>query len=297
MTTTGMNLAEVRHLAEQLDHGAERLRSVVSTVDGRVTHSSWVGPQADRFKHEWWPGHRQMILQAADHIQGLARSARNNADEQERASGTGAGQPTAASGKGWTDAAISALGAGAATAAALGRRAAQMAPGILGGAGRFAQGLNRDLEWISRANSWAEIANSKFLRNPNLPVSNLLHDVLGDGRIKFIGSTMTVISVAAHSYETYQDFRSGDYYEGTLDAIDTIADPFRGAGPVGWLATGTIETWTDVARQGREVDWSEGVPWGSMNPFDADDRNNVLIPTAKETGRELVKILWEDWAP
>jgi hypothetical protein len=43
MTTTGMNLAEVRHLAEQLDHGAERLRSVVSTVDGRVTHSTAAG--------------------------------------------------------------------------------------------------------------------------------------------------------------------------------------------------------------------------------------------------------------
>jgi uncharacterized protein YukE len=89
MATTGMNLAEVRQLAEQLRGGAERLRAIVSTVDGRVTHSSWVGPTADRFKYDWWPGHRQMLLQAADHIQGLGQSARNNADEQERTSGIG----------------------------------------------------------------------------------------------------------------------------------------------------------------------------------------------------------------
>lgn len=280
MTTTGMNVAEVRHLADQLRQGAELLRGIISAVDGRVTHSSWDGEDADRFRDEWWPGHRQRLLEAADRIQGLAQSATNNADEQERVSGSDAGGRSAALG--------APAGAGAAVAGAL---------GVLGAAGRLAQGLNRDLEWFSRAKSWADIANSKFLRNPNLPVSNLLNDVLGDGRIKFIGNTMTGISIAAHGFETYQDFKSGDYYEGTLDAIDTIADPFRGKGPVAWLATGTIETWTDVARAGREVDWSEGVPWGSMNPFDADDRNNVLIPTAKDVGRELVNILWEDWAP
>jgi hypothetical protein len=82
-----MNMAEVRHMVDQLRMGAERLRGVVSAVDGRVTHSSWHGRDADEFKHQWWPGHRQQLLNAADSLQGLAQSASNNADDQERASG------------------------------------------------------------------------------------------------------------------------------------------------------------------------------------------------------------------
>jgi hypothetical protein len=86
MAVSGMNLAEVRHLADQLNRAAEQLRTSVSIVDGRVHGSSWAGHDADQFKHSWWPGHRQLLLHAADSLQGLAASARNNADEQERAS-------------------------------------------------------------------------------------------------------------------------------------------------------------------------------------------------------------------
>jgi hypothetical protein len=90
MVTTGMNLTEVRALAARLQQVGEQLRHVVSSVDGRVAHSTWHGPDAERFKHEWWPGHRSMLLRAADSVQGLGRSAGNNADEQERASANSA---------------------------------------------------------------------------------------------------------------------------------------------------------------------------------------------------------------
>ena len=87
MITSGMNVAEVRHLSQQLRQGADRLRAVVSTVDGRVTYSSWEGPQAQRFRQEFWPARRSQLLHAAEALQGLAQSASKNADEQERASG------------------------------------------------------------------------------------------------------------------------------------------------------------------------------------------------------------------
>ena len=86
MATTGMNPAEVRRMADQLRQAADRLRNVVSTVDARVARSSWVGPQADRFRRQAWPGNRKRLLLAADGLSGLARSAWNNADEQERVS-------------------------------------------------------------------------------------------------------------------------------------------------------------------------------------------------------------------
>jgi hypothetical protein len=285
MAVSGMNLAEVRHLADQLNRAAEQLRTSVSIVDGRVHGSSWAGHDADQFKHSWWPGHRQLLLHAADSLQGLAASARNNADEQERASGASA-HPSAGQGVG----PIAAVAGGLRVVGAAGSQ-------LLDGAAGLSRSLADGYEWMGHAKSWAEIADSKVLRNPDLPVSNLLHDVLGDGRIQLVGHAMDGLSIAANGFETVQDFRSGDYYEGTLDAIDTVADPFKGKGLLGWLATGTIETWTDAARLGRDVDWSQGVPWGSMNPFDADDLNGVLIPTAKDVGQGLAKLLWEDWVP
>lgn len=92
MTTTGMNLAEVRRLADRLGQAAEQLRHTVSSVDGHLANTSWAGHDADVFKHQWWPGHRQRLLVAAERMGGLGRSAANNADAQERASspdGTG----------------------------------------------------------------------------------------------------------------------------------------------------------------------------------------------------------------
>jgi hypothetical protein len=82
-----MNVAEVRQLAAHLRQGADRLRAVVSTVDGRVNYSSWEGPQAQRFRQEFWPARRSQLLHAAEALRGLAQSASNNADEQERVSG------------------------------------------------------------------------------------------------------------------------------------------------------------------------------------------------------------------
>ncbi|MGY1812872.1 WXG100 family type VII secretion target [Blastococcus sp. SYSU D00820] len=86
MTTTGMDLAGVRQMAEQLRIGAEQLRTAVGTVDGRVTYSTWVGGDADTFRGAWWPANRQLVLQAADGLTALAQTVVLQADEQERAS-------------------------------------------------------------------------------------------------------------------------------------------------------------------------------------------------------------------
>jgi hypothetical protein len=91
MPLTGMNVAEVQHLADQLRAAADQLRHAVSTIDGRVHGTSWAGRDADTFRHTWWPAHRQALLHAADSLTGLGQSARNNADEQERASSAGTG--------------------------------------------------------------------------------------------------------------------------------------------------------------------------------------------------------------
>lgn len=96
MTLAGMDVTEVRQLAGELRRAADQLHSLVSTLDGRVSSTGWTGRDADIFKHQWWPQHRQAVLHAADTIQGLGQSASNNADDQERTSSTNAsGIPTA----------------------------------------------------------------------------------------------------------------------------------------------------------------------------------------------------------
>lgn len=288
MATTGMNLAEVRQLAEQLRAGAETLRAIVSTVDGRVSHTSWVGPDADRFKYEWWPGHRQLMLQAADHIQGLGQSARNNAEEQERTSGTGGAGGTAG---GWGVGVGAALGAAAAAATALGSRAAQTAGGVLNGAGRFVTGLNDLYTPLNRAFQLMEIADSPFLRNPDLPVSRLMSDLAGDGRIKFMGDAMGVLSVGAQGYETYQSFSSGDYYEGTLDALDTGAEAAKNS-KAGYLPGVAVQVWTDNLRVAREIDWNptDDDYYQYMDPFVAENWSKTIIPGAWDGLKDFGKM-------
>ena len=148
MSTMGMSLGEVRHLAQQLDVSASALRATISAVDGRVHGTTWVGPDAERFR-SWWPGHRQLLLQAADRIHGLAQSARNNADEQERVSGTGVGT---AGGHGTP----SGLNAGFAVAA-----------GLLGVAARSVAGrpwaLNINGSGPTAAEAWR-----KFIKDPTV---------------------------------------------------------------------------------------------------------------------------------
>jgi hypothetical protein len=276
-----MNVAEVRQLADRLGHAAEGLRAIVGTIDGRISHTSWHGPDAERFRY-WWPGHRQLVLAAADHLQGLGHSARNNADEQERASGA-AGSSSAGSGfvgsafvggSGWQQAAGAALG----VAAGLAGRALDLG-------GQFVRGLDGMYSPIGSALGFTDIADWKILRDPNLPISRLFSDLAGDSAVKFIGGGLTGISVAAGLYDVYQDFQRGDVFEGVLDGIDTAADPFKTKSPVSYLAVVGIETYTDVARAAREVDWTP--PWETtygqyMNPFVAKNWTETILPGAAD---------------
>jgi hypothetical protein len=291
MATTGMNLAEVRQLSEQLRGGAETLRAIVSAVDGRVSHTSWVGADADRFKYEWWPGHRQLVLQAADHIQGLGQSARNNADEQERTSGTGGAVGSAGGSAAGVSAAI-----GAGAAAAVG-----MVPGVLNGAGRFMSGLNKFYEPIGSAIGLVGIADWKVLRNPDLPVSRLMSDLAGDGRMKVLGHGLAAVSFGAGAYETYQTFAAGDYYEGTLDAVETGVG---GAahfipGPAGYLTGTAAEIWTDNFRVAREIDWNptDDDYYQYMNPFVAENWTQTILPGARDGLKDGLVMTFENLLP
>ncbi len=85
----GMNVEEVEAAGSRLrDHYASELNRFAQEIEGIVaeTSTTWVGPDADRFR-SWWPEKRTTILGAADNLRGFGQSALNNAAEQRMASG------------------------------------------------------------------------------------------------------------------------------------------------------------------------------------------------------------------
>lgn len=85
--TQGMNVEEVERLGAQLQRSAQDIDTWTASIDRLVVGTPWMGSDADRFKHEWWPGHRARIRSVAGELNGYGQSALNNASEQRRASG------------------------------------------------------------------------------------------------------------------------------------------------------------------------------------------------------------------
>ncbi len=87
--THGMDVGEIRRLGGSLQSTAESIDALIRDVDRTVSGSSWVGPDAVRFKSQWWPGHKAHLQKVSRDLHGLGQSALNNASEQEDASGAG----------------------------------------------------------------------------------------------------------------------------------------------------------------------------------------------------------------
>jgi len=93
-----MNTVDVRGQAARLSDAARALRSIGSSIERIVAglEREWQGPEFARFKGWWTNEHRRTLHQLVDSIEGLVRSARHNAEEQERASGA-SGSPWSSS--------------------------------------------------------------------------------------------------------------------------------------------------------------------------------------------------------
>jgi len=90
-----MNPDDVRRLASEIDSMGRELRSVDSVIERTISElaGQWQGVDFERFRR-WWEGqHRPALHRLADSVEGLARSARYNADDQDRASAASGGAP------------------------------------------------------------------------------------------------------------------------------------------------------------------------------------------------------------
>jgi hypothetical protein len=85
--THGMNVEEVKNLGHTLQTQADNIRNLVGQLDGLVNGTTWMGPDADQFKGQWWPEHKQHLLAVSEQLHGFGQSALNNASDQVGTSG------------------------------------------------------------------------------------------------------------------------------------------------------------------------------------------------------------------
>jgi len=91
MPFDGMNVDSIRKIGEDLKKQATALEAVRGQVDRLVDSSqqNWGGKDARDFAGWWRNEHRPRLEQLRQLLDGLGTSAKNNADEQERASNGG----------------------------------------------------------------------------------------------------------------------------------------------------------------------------------------------------------------
>lgn len=82
----GMNVGEVKDLGGKLKSISTQINDMVNMLNGKVANTSWVGPDATKFKNDWWPQHRQHLQKMIQDLDGFGQSALNNASEQENIS-------------------------------------------------------------------------------------------------------------------------------------------------------------------------------------------------------------------
>lgn len=83
----GMNIEEVKALGRKLQAISGQMNDIVSQLNSQVNSTTWVGPDAQMFKTQWWPEHSGHLRRVSTDLHGFGQSALSNAMAQEQASG------------------------------------------------------------------------------------------------------------------------------------------------------------------------------------------------------------------
>lgn len=86
MSFTGMDIGQVRSLATQFQAKADEIEGIMRQLTGALDSAQWVGPDRERFKGEWDGQYCASLRQVAEGLRGAARTADQNATQQEQAS-------------------------------------------------------------------------------------------------------------------------------------------------------------------------------------------------------------------
>jgi len=82
----GMNIGEVKQLAQKLNQKAEQIQQVITEVNQAVGNTSWIGPDADTFKNKWNSEGVRQLTAAKDILTHASQAANRNAETQDQTS-------------------------------------------------------------------------------------------------------------------------------------------------------------------------------------------------------------------
>jgi surface antigen/uncharacterized protein YukE len=89
----GMNVQEVEALAATLARSADTMAQIANQLGSSVQRTTWAGPDATRFKNQWWPEHSNSLRRVSELLREFSNAARANLDDQRRVSDAGGLQP------------------------------------------------------------------------------------------------------------------------------------------------------------------------------------------------------------
>ena len=94
-TLWGADVEQLRTLARQFNKTADMLQQQSQQLSGHINNSpAWKGQDASRFRSDWNGNHRALLQKTAARLQQESKLLLTHADEQEKASATGAGGAT-----------------------------------------------------------------------------------------------------------------------------------------------------------------------------------------------------------
>ncbi len=86
MALKGMDVDQVRQLAQSLHQASSTLITMISTLSQQVRHASWIGPDREGFVAGWNSHHATALKNVATALQDASTRANLDAQQQDDAS-------------------------------------------------------------------------------------------------------------------------------------------------------------------------------------------------------------------
>jgi len=86
MALKGMDVDQVRQLAQALHQASSSLTTMISTLSQQVQHANWIGPDRERFVADWNSHHATALKNVATALQDASTRANLDAQQQDDAS-------------------------------------------------------------------------------------------------------------------------------------------------------------------------------------------------------------------
>lgn len=97
---SGADIDELRQLAKTVSQSADRIESVIGSVNNQISSAAWTGPDANRYRSQWQGDSSAKLRNVVSALRDASTALDRNATEQQNASAAGGGATAGSSGGG-----------------------------------------------------------------------------------------------------------------------------------------------------------------------------------------------------